>query len=63
MELIYYTIEVHTLVLRKSTESILMSLPATVRWEYNHHPVKGSKEEELIKVLKNPRDWANTKKW
>ena len=44
------------------TESILMSLPATVRWEYNHHPVKGSKEEELIKVLKNPRDWANTKK-
>jgi len=44
------------------TESILMSLPATVRWEYNHHPAKGSKEEELIEVLKNPREWANTKK-
>ena len=43
------------------TESILMSLPATVRWEYNHRPAKGSKEEELIEVLKNPRDWINTK--
>ena len=40
------------------TESILMSLPATVRWEYNHHPLKGSAEEKLIEVLKNPREWA-----
>lgn len=40
------------------TESILMSLPATVRWEYNHHPAKGSVEEQLIEVLKNPREWA-----
>ena len=40
------------------TESILMSLPATVRWEYNHHPAKGSAEEQLIEVLKNPREWA-----
>ena len=38
-----------------------MSLPATVRWEYDHRPAKGSKEEELIEVLKNPRDWINTK--
>lgn len=40
------------------TESILMSLPSTVRWEYNHHPEKGSAEEELIDVLKNPKDWV-----
>ncbi len=40
------------------TESILMSLPATVRWEYNHQAVKGSAEERLIEVLKNPREWA-----
>jgi len=40
------------------TESILMSLPSTVRWEYNHHPEKGSPEEQLIDVLKNPKDWV-----
>ena len=40
-------------------ESILMSLPATVRWEYNHHPKKDSPEEKLLNVLKNPVDWAN----
>lgn len=40
------------------TESILMSLPSTVRWEYNHQPKSGSAEEQLIKVLKNPIEWA-----
>ena len=40
------------------TESILMSLPATVRWEYNHQPATGSAEEKLIEVLKNPREWV-----
>jgi len=39
------------------TESILMSLPSTVRWEYNHQPEKNSPEEKLIEVLKNPKDW------
>lgn len=39
-------------------ESILMSLPATVRWEYNHQPEAGSRESELLEALK-PRDWAN----
>jgi len=39
-------------------ESILMSLPATVRWEYNHHPEPGSREAALLEWLK-PRDWAN----
>jgi coproporphyrinogen III oxidase len=40
------------------TESILMSLPATVRWEYNHSPKADSAEEKLIEVLKNPREWV-----
>ena len=38
-------------------ESILMSLPPHVQWVYNHHPEKGSEEEKLIEVLKNPVDW------
>ena len=40
------------------TESILMSLPLTARWEYMHSPEKGSREEELVKVLKAPRSWV-----
>lgn len=39
-------------------ESILMSLPPTVRWEYNYQPEAGSEEEKLIEVLVHPRDWA-----
>lgn len=42
-------------------ESILMSLPLTARWEYNHKPRPGSTEEQLINVLKNPRDWIPLK--
>ena len=38
-------------------ESILMSLPPHVQWVYNHHTEKGSEEEKLIEVLKNPVDW------
>ena len=40
------------------TESILMSLPPTVNWTYNYQPTAGSKEAQLLEVLKNPRDWA-----
>jgi coproporphyrinogen III oxidase len=40
-------------------ESILMSLPATVRWEYNFQPVNGSEEEKLLRVLKGPKNWIN----
>lgn len=40
------------------TESILMSLPPTVRFDYNYQPVAGSEEEKLLKVLKNPVDWV-----
>ena len=39
-------------------ESILMSLPAHVQWVYDHHPKKGSEEEKLIEVLKNPIEWT-----
>jgi coproporphyrinogen III oxidase len=39
-------------------ESILMSLPPHVQWVYDHHPEKGSEEEKLLNVLKNPKDWV-----
>lgn len=39
-------------------ESILMSLPPTVRFEYNHQPQPGTEEEKLITVLLNPKDWV-----
>lgn len=38
-------------------ESILMSLPPHVQWVYDHNPEKGSEEEKLIKVLKEPKEW------
>ncbi|XP_069744858.1 oxygen-dependent coproporphyrinogen-III oxidase, mitochondrial [Narcine bancroftii] len=40
-------------------ESILMSLPLTARWEYMHNPAKGTKEAEILEVLKHPKDWAS----
>lgn len=39
-------------------ESILMSLPLTARWEYMHQPPSGSPEEQLLKVLRDPKDWV-----
>jgi coproporphyrinogen III oxidase len=39
-------------------ESILMSLPPKVQWAYDHHPEAGSREAELLEVLKNPRAWV-----
>lgn len=38
-------------------ESILMSLPAEVRWEYDFEIDPGSREAELIEVLTSPREW------
>lgn len=40
------------------TESILMSLPPTVRWEYDHHPEAGTAEAKLLLALK-PKDWVS----
>lgn len=39
-------------------ESILMSLPPQVRWEYDHQPEAGSPEAEMVEHLK-PIDWIN----
>ncbi|XP_074100513.1 oxygen-dependent coproporphyrinogen-III oxidase isoform X1 [Cotesia typhae] len=42
-------------------ESILMSLPLTARWEYMHEPAVGSKEAQLMEVLRTPKNWLNIK--
>ncbi|MCP4810285.1 MAG: oxygen-dependent coproporphyrinogen oxidase [Proteobacteria bacterium] len=39
-------------------ESVLMSLPQTASWAYDHHPEPGSPEAALVEVLKSPRDWV-----
>lgn len=39
-------------------ESILMSLPPHVQWIYDHQPQKGSEEERLTEILKQPVDWV-----
>jgi coproporphyrinogen III oxidase len=39
-------------------ESILMSLPLTARWEYNHQPSPESEEGRLLEVLREPRGWV-----
>ncbi len=41
------------------TESILMSLPPLVRWEYDWKPEPGSPEARLYDVFLKPRDWAS----
>lgn len=42
------------------TESILMSLPPRVRWEYDWHPEPGSPEEKLYKEYLAPQDWLDS---
>ena len=39
------------------TESILMSLPPTVRFKYNYVPQPGSEEDRLLQVCLKPKDW------
>lgn len=39
-------------------ENSFMSLPPFAAWQYDHHPAPGSKEEEMMEILKNPRDWV-----
>lgn len=39
------------------TESILMSLPPLVRWDYDWHPETGSAEADLYERFLPPRDW------
>jgi coproporphyrinogen III oxidase len=40
------------------TESILMSLPETASWLYDHHPEPGTAEAEFLDAAKTPREWA-----
>lgn len=39
------------------TESILMSLPPMVRWEYGYEPEVGTPEAQLYEVFLKPKDW------
>ena len=39
-------------------ESILMSLPPTVRFEYNYQPEPGSEEDKLLQACLQPKDWV-----
>ena len=40
------------------TESILMSLPPLVRFDYDYQPPSGSPEALLYSIFLQPRDWA-----
>ena len=44
---------------RGRTESILMSMPPRVRWEYDWQPVPGSPEARLYSDFLQPRDYLN----
>lgn len=39
------------------TESILMSLPPTVRFDYNYEPQPGSEEARLLDACRHPKEW------
>ena len=39
-------------------ESILMSLPPTVRFEYNYQPEPNSEEDKLLQVCLHPKEWV-----
>jgi coproporphyrinogen III oxidase len=41
------------------TESILMSLPPLVRWEYGYQPEPQTPEAELYEKFLKPQDWVN----
>lgn len=40
------------------TESILMSLPPLVRWDYDYHPRPGTPEAELYETFLQARNWV-----
>ncbi|NJM77595.1 MAG: oxygen-dependent coproporphyrinogen oxidase [Acaryochloridaceae cyanobacterium RU_4_10] len=41
------------------TESILMSLPPLVRWEYGYEPQAGTREAQLYDTFLKPQDWLS----
>ncbi|BAQ61872.1 coproporphyrinogen III oxidase [Geminocystis sp. NIES-3708] len=44
------------------TESILMSLPPLVRWEYGYQPEPNTPEAQLYDVFLKPQNWADWSK-
>lgn len=40
------------------TESILMSLPETASWLYDHQPAEGTPEAKFLDAARNPRAWV-----
>ncbi|TVU15809.1 hypothetical protein EJB05_39347 [Eragrostis curvula] len=38
-------------------ESILVSLPLTARWQYDHKPEEGTEEWKLLDACMNPKEW------
>jgi coproporphyrinogen III oxidase len=38
-------------------ESIMVSAPPRVRWDYDATPKVGSEEARLVEVLRNPKEW------
>jgi coproporphyrinogen III oxidase len=43
-------------------KSILVSMPATVKFEYDEQePAAGTKEANLLQALRKPREWADLK--
>lgn len=39
-------------------EGVMVSAPPEIAFEYNHKIAEGSEEERLMKILKDPIDWA-----
>ncbi|RDW71399.1 putative coproporphyrinogen III oxidase [Coleophoma cylindrospora] len=39
-------------------ESILMTMPLTAQWRYMYEPEKGSREQRLVDVLREPKEWV-----
>jgi coproporphyrinogen III oxidase len=33
-------------------------MPPNVKWVYDYSPINGGQEEELIKILKSPKNWV-----
>lgn len=44
-----------------NTESILISLPPLVSWQYNYQPESGSPEEKTLSYLRKGIDWLQVK--